>query len=232
MTSLFKRLFGFRKTPASAPTVTTSGRGDAQPSRFGDRPTTGEDKSELGMRSQLIHVVLRSALRRHGLPSNWIECQVLQDSSRRSGAGLSVRLIVRHWDDRLMQHLLAFERAFRTDVERYEPSASQWLHGISWNIQPINECPHKEMPDKSFWLSTPLLKQVDEPMPLTARAEESRPAAKLKFEATRSSEDAREQALNTMQRLFDVRDQEIAQAGKNVGQPEFAPTEPLILHRQ
>ena len=205
---------------------------DAQVSRFSDSPTTVEDNSEIGMRSQLIHVLLRDALRRHGLPSHWIECQILQVASRRLGPGISVRLIVRHWDDRLMQYLMAFESAFLTDVQRFEPNASQWLHGISWQIQPLNACPYTEMPDKAVWLSSPSLAPVNEPTPVSARAELVPNTARLAFEATQPLEEARDPALNDIQRLFAIRDQEIARASKTGDQAEFAPTEPSILHRQ
>lgn len=205
---------------------------DAQVSRFSDSPTTVEDNSEIGMRSQLIHVLLRDALRRHGLPSHWIECQILQVASRRLGNGMFVRLIVKHWDDRLMRHLLAFEKAYLTDIERFEPNASQWLHGISWQIQPLNTCPYTEMPDKSFWLSIPSLAPLNEQTPISAHAQVVPTTASSAFEATRPFENASDPALSDIQRLFAIRDQEIAQASKNSGHSDYAPTEPSALHRQ
>lgn len=231
MKSFFNRLFGFRNS-SSSPSTQLPEHTDSQVSRFSDLPTTVEDNSEVGMRGQLIHVLLRDAMRRHGLPPHWIECQILQVSSRRRGPGMSVRLIIRHWDDRLMQYLMAFQKAFQTDVERFEPNANQWLHGVSWQIQPLNACSHIEMPDKSFWLSTPSPAPLKELTPLSARAEVVPTAGRSAFEPTQPLDVARDPALNDIQRLFAVRDQEMARAGKSGEQGEFAPTEPSILHRQ
>lgn len=232
MTSFFKRLFGSRNSSASAPSTRLPEQADAQVSRFSDSPITVEDNTEVGMRGQLIHVLLRDVIRRHGLPPHWIECQILQVASRRRGPGMSVRLIIKHWDARLMQHLMAFQKAFQTDVERFEPKASQWLHGISWQIQPLNACSHIEMPDKAFWLSTPSLTPPDEKTPLSARAEVVPTAARSAFEATQPLDVARDPALNDIQRLFAIRDREIAQAGKSDSERDYAPTEPSALHRK
>lgn len=226
MTSLFKRLFGSRSTAGSVPADKVSAQADAPTSRFGDSRATVEDSSDIGMRSQLIHVLLRDALRRHGLPAHWIECQILQVASRRRGTGMFVRLIVRHWDVRLMQHLMAFEKAFQTDIERFEPGASQWLHGISWQIQPLNGCPYTQMPDKAFWLANPPSAPViasSAPPPVVASRSE---AEKLPLQEDRGP------ALSDVQRLFAIRDEEIAKTTSPGSASDYAPTEPSTLHRQ
>ena len=228
MTSLFNRLFGSRNSSASDPST----RVPAHASRFSDGPTTVEDNSEIGMRSQLIHVLLRDALRRHGLPSHWIECQILQVANRSLGNGMFVRLIVKHWDERLMRHLLAFEKAYLTDLERFEPNASQWLHGISWQIQPLNACPYATMPDKTFWQNAPSAQPLKEQTPAPALAAAVTSADRLAFDATRPSlEEERDPALSDIQRLFAIRDREIAQSGKNSGHSDYPPTEPAALKR-
>jgi hypothetical protein len=139
------RLFGAKPAARKSPS------GASRPSA--DNPATVEDDSESSMRRQLIHVLLRDSLRRHGLSPDWIDCQILVVSSRSRGAGMYVRLVVRHWDERLMRYLLAFQKSIQTDIARFEPRAAEWLHGISWQLEPENECPYGEMPDKSFWLA-------------------------------------------------------------------------------
>lgn len=222
MTSLFNRLFGSRSTSRAAPSSRLPAQAEAQVSRFRESPTTVEDNSETGMRSQLIHVLLRDALRRHGLPAHWIECQILQVASRRRGNGMFVRLVVKHWDVRLMQHLMAFEKAFQTNLERFEPNASQWLHGISWQIQPLNECPYTEMPDKTFWLAKP--------------SPASTPSSATAQSAARADppppDKDRDPALNDIERLFAIRDKEIAKTTGAGGLSEYPPTEPSALHRR
>jgi hypothetical protein len=119
-----------------------------------DNPATTEDNSESGMRRQLVHVLLRDSLHRHGINPRWIECQILVVTSRSRGTGMYVRFVVRHWDERLMHYLVAFQKSMRADLLRFEPRASEWLHGISWQLELENECPYLKMPDKSFWLTS------------------------------------------------------------------------------
>ncbi|MCY7369776.1 MAG: hypothetical protein LH479_02625 [Polaromonas sp.] len=108
------------------------------------------------MRCQLVHVLLRDELRRHGMPPHWVSCQIQLVVSRRRGPGMLLRLVVRHWDDRLIRHLLAFEKSFQAELERFEPLAKEWLHGISWQIEPLNTCPYLVMPEKAYWQKAPV----------------------------------------------------------------------------
>ncbi|MBW8723519.1 MAG: hypothetical protein JF626_17330 [Polaromonas sp.] len=62
-----------------------------------------------------------------------------------------VRLVVRQWDDRLLNYAHAFQAALMVEITRFEPQASQWLHGISWQLEVAETCPYRTMPEKSFW---------------------------------------------------------------------------------
>lgn len=116
-----------------------------------DNPLTIEDGSDNATRRQLVQVLLRDALRKYGIPPRWIDCQMMVVSSRSRGPGMYVRLVVRQWDDRLLNYAHAFQTALMVEITRFEPQASQWLHGISWQLEVADTCPHKNMPDKSFW---------------------------------------------------------------------------------
>ncbi|RYX91812.1 MAG: hypothetical protein EOO28_24485 [Comamonadaceae bacterium] len=112
---------------------------------------TIEEGTENATRRQLVYVLLRDALRRYGIPARWIECQMLVVSSRSRGPGMYVRLVLKHWDYRMMNYTHAFQNALLTDIERFEPQSSEWLHGISWQLEVADTCPYVDMPDKSFW---------------------------------------------------------------------------------
>ncbi|UUZ64147.1 hypothetical protein LP417_02475 [Polaromonas sp. P1-6] len=116
-----------------------------------DNPATIEDGSDNAMRRQLVQVLMRDVLRKHGIPSQWIECQMLVVSSRSRGPGLYARLVIKHWDERLMTYAFAFQRELLTDIARFEPKASVWLHGISWQLEMDDTYPYTTLPDKAFW---------------------------------------------------------------------------------
>lgn len=121
------------------------------PTSARDNPLTIEDGSDNATRRQLVQVLLRDALRKYGIPPRWIDCQMLLVDSRSKGPGMYVRLVVRQWDERLLDYAFAFQNALMVEITRFEPQASQWLHGISWQLDVAETCPFRTMPDKSYW---------------------------------------------------------------------------------
>ena len=150
MKNLISRLFGLRSP---------STRGKAEKPGFEvsrlqeEPPATIEDGSDNALRRQLVHVLLRDVLRRHGIPATLIECQMLVVSSRSRGPGMYIRLVLKQWDERLVRYAFAFQKALMADIQRFEPQAAEWLHGVSWQFEFGGSCPYAELPDKSFWLS-------------------------------------------------------------------------------
>ena len=148
MRKLISKLFGFR--PPS-PTERSS-RPDFAVSRMTEEsPVTIEEGSDNALRRQLVHVLLRDVLRRHGIPALLVECQMLVVSSRSRGPGMYVRLVLKQWDERLVRYAFAFQKALKADILRFEPKANEWLHGVSWQFEFGESCPYAELPDKSFW---------------------------------------------------------------------------------
>ncbi len=148
MRKLISKLFGFR--PPSP--LERASQPDFAVSRMVEEsPMTIEDGSDNALRRQLVHVLLRDVLRRHGIPGPLIECQMLVVSSRSRGPGMYVRLVLKQWDERLVRYAFAFQKALKADILRFEPQANEWLHGISWQFEFGQSCPYSELPDKTFW---------------------------------------------------------------------------------
>jgi hypothetical protein len=142
MKKLIASLFGGPSKATESKRTPTSSR---------DNPLTIEDGSDNATRRQLVQVLLRDALRKYGIPPRWIDCQMMLVSSRSRGPGMYVRLVVRQWDDRLLNYAHAFQTALMVEITRFEPQASQWLHGISWQLEVADSCPYRTMPEKAYW---------------------------------------------------------------------------------
>ncbi|MFC5519548.1 hypothetical protein [Polaromonas jejuensis] len=127
----------------------------AEPASAAEGPATIEDGSANALRRQLVQVLVRDSLRRHGIPAHWLDCQMLLVSSRSRGEGMYVRLVVKHWDMRLLTYAVAFEKSLRIDITRFEPHAAQWLYGISWQLEVGDSCPYLQLPDRSIWTLPP-----------------------------------------------------------------------------
>lgn len=153
-----------------------------------------EDNSDNGIRRQLVQVVLRDCLRRHGIPARWMGCQMMVAESRSLGPGLYVRLVLRHWDERLLRYAFAFETQLRDAISQFEPQAGTWLHGISWELDLHSSCPYPDMPDPASWLP---------PVPPVPKAAGNPPKA---VNAKVDAEDEILQDLKDLERLFAARD--------------------------
>ena len=186
-----------------------------------DNPATIEEGSENGTRRQLVQVLLRDVLRRSGIPADWVECQMLLVSSRTRGHGMYVRLVLKHWDHRMMNYTMAFQNALVADIERFEPKAREWLHGISWQLEVGNSCPYTELPEKSFWLqSTPAAAMG----PALAEYHEQT----VGFERPKAVDDNDPSA--DLERLFAIRDRELdRQAAQGLTPVGYEKTQPSPL---
>ncbi|RYG12784.1 MAG: hypothetical protein EON92_07375 [Burkholderiales bacterium] len=182
-----------------------------------ESPLTIEEGSENATRRQLVFVLLRDALRRYGIPTRWVECQMLVVSSRSRGQGMYLRLVLKHWDYRMMNYLHAFQTALLVDIERFEPQSADWLHGISWQLEVADTCPYLEMPDKSFWQEPRQTLQPAAPVDLISvprpPAAGGRPIADRTPSAAfadTTTLDEEDQTREDLEKLFAIRDQELS----------------------
>jgi hypothetical protein len=197
----------------------TSSGNSKQGSR--DQPQTGfDDGSDSSSRRQLVQMLLRDAMRRHGVPAHWIECQTLTVASRSRGPGMYVRLVMRHWDQRLMAYAYAIQNVLLQDVADADPKAPEWLHGISWQLDFDQTCPYQDMPEKTFWLAPSLSDNPDKAPTTSAEGLTAmpRPSFQDSFAPTQpasifpgsDSAGAEDEAMQDLARLFLIRDQELA----------------------
>ena len=120
------------------------------------------DGSETATRGQLVQVLLRDLIRRSGMPPGCVQCQIQVINSRSRSQGIYVRLIVKHWDERLMTYAFAFQKALLTEIVQYEPTAGSWLQGIAWQLEVAASCPVTELPGPDFWQSPTATEPVDQ----------------------------------------------------------------------
>ena len=153
-----------------------------------------KDNSDNGIRRQLVQVMLRDCLRRHGIPARWIGCQMMIAESPGRGPGLYIRLVLRHWDERLLRYAFAFETELLDAITQFEPQASTWLHGISWELDLRSSCPYPEMPESASWAL---------PRPPVPDAQENSLKA---VNAEVESEDEILQDLRDLERMFAARE--------------------------
>jgi hypothetical protein len=106
-------------------------------------------------RKDLLRTVLREVLTRTGIPQEWVAAEMLRSESPRRGDGIHVRLLVRHWSLRVLEHGPAFEQEFMQRVLMLDPQAKDWIHGFSWQFSLQDPHTAPPLPHPSYFTAPP-----------------------------------------------------------------------------
>jgi hypothetical protein len=140
---LIKKMFG-------RPTGTNPAPG-AESAQFQESDSNSESGSRNAPRRELVQVVLRDSMRRHGIPSAWIDCRILSVVTRSQRSGMHVQFIVRDGIDRLLTYVPAFQTSFMEEIARFDPRVDDWLFSVSWQFLHFNAKVPSLMPDPAVW---------------------------------------------------------------------------------
>lgn len=220
---LIGRLFGSgRERDGAAGTASTQFH-ESEPD------STDQGGSRNAPRRELVQVILRDTMRKHGIPSDWIECRMLSTVNRQGRHGLHVNFVVKQAHERLVAYVFAFQDSFERELARFEPRARDWLLSLGWEFQGYNAT---EMPQPQTWAQSnpaPLGAAANQPGsdPLDFPATED-PKALEALESDHPKTD--EDVQRDLEALFAIRDADLAAAaGKSRpdSPPDFAPTQPF-----
>src|SRR5688572_11489639 len=96
-------------------------------------PST-QQGSPHSVRKDLVKMVLRECMQRNGIPDSWLGAELLRTSSAKREPGIHVRLQLRQWQPRLLEHGMALERDLHQRLLTLDPLADVWLSGFSWQF--------------------------------------------------------------------------------------------------
>jgi hypothetical protein len=234
MNDFFSKLFGKLHQTAAIP--------------HPDTLISVQDESDHTTRHQLVQMLVRALLRKHGIPAHWIELHILAVPGKKQGLGMYVHLVLKQWDSRLMNHAQAFQNSLQTEIKRYEPKCSEWLHGILWKLEMGAACPYTTLPDKPFWSAPaqpagPMVVPVAPPLThMAPLASAAAPAAAMATAMAAMAASAPEpepvsgppaktaqeiEEHAKLERLFAVRDQEMIRKATYDEPAGFEDTQPL-----
>lgn len=158
--------FGWLRKPAKAAKPQA---GAAKPARAAAPPAAQHSQQFLNsqssqsaqnsthaIRKDLLRMVLRETLTRNGIPVAWIGADMLRTTGRGGrDIGIHVRLLMHHWDPRLLVHGVALEQNFHKRVVAMDPLATNWLMGVSWQyaLDDPSACP--QLPHPGSWTAMP-----------------------------------------------------------------------------
>ena len=124
--SLFRKVFGDKSAAQARTPEFEDSEDDASRQRS-------------GARREGVLMVFSETIRRHGIPSDWLECRALSLSHTDGHGGTYLVLVVRDGQDRLLPYAPAFQASLREALERFDPRVGDWLRGITWQFveQPV-----------------------------------------------------------------------------------------------
>jgi hypothetical protein len=233
MMSLFSG-FGFGRRPRSdAPPLSQLG---PAPSQLGPPPSQlGSSGSQSRSRRELLRVVLRDTLYRHGIPAAWFDAEVLVSTSRTGERGIHWRLVVKNPDARLLTYAVALQTALIKRLTTFDPLASSWLTGLSWQYALPDDAPCPALPHPATWKEAP---GAPLPVAVPAPAGDGADVIAGPSASQRAAEQVRQNSADAradLEGLFAVRDADFKRhAGDAAGedaatQPMFLGTEPAKL---
>jgi hypothetical protein len=172
-------------------------------------------------RREVLRVVVRESLLRNGIPASWLSPETLRTVREGRDAGLHLRLLVRRWDPRLLQHAVALERDILMRLHSLDPQAGTWFLGCSWQfaLADVSQCP--PLPHPGSWTAPPT------PVAVAQRdVIETQPGGDVIAGPVIVGQAAGDPRAN-LQRLLALRDADIRRQARGVD--AYAPTCPQSL---
>lgn len=111
-------------------------------------------------RRETIRVVFKDTLRLHGIPPDWLACDVLIVRRSDGSDQVHIQLVLLKWNEKLLRYAPALEQQLRHELNRFDPTVDHSGYIISWRFSPDEKYPFSAMPDPKFWS-----KRVAEPGP-------------------------------------------------------------------
>ena len=184
---------------------------------YEDDPDAGDTQTGRNApRRELVQVVLRDTMRRHSIPSDWIECRILSAVTRTGRRGLHVNFVVKQAHERLLPYVFPFQAGFERELARFEPRCRDWLLSLGWEFSGVKA---SDMPDPKTWNM--------------AAARTAAPLAPLKAErAGPDTEESRtdDEMERDLRALFAIRDAAMADTARkppgDPAPPDFEDTHP------
>jgi hypothetical protein len=229
---LLNRLFRWTAAPPRHSQPPHSAPASQLLSAHSQQSKGGAPLSQNSARREMLRVVLRDTMNRHGVPSTWVAAETLVATSRARGqSGIHWRLTIKHWDARLPAHCVAFQNNLIKRVMTFDPMAAEWLMGISWQFALEDESACPPMPHPGLWTAEAHAPRVAAPAATVAGGVIAGPVRIVDFGGPVPT--SQPTAKEDLELLFAVRDADMKKhaesAGYDATQPMFARTEPAKL---
>lgn len=100
---------------------------------------------------ELAKVALRETLRAHGIPVDWVGCELIPRSLPGQPPAYQIQLIIRHWHEGLLRYAPLLQDLVLQGLQRFDPVTDHGVHSVVWRFSASCGYPHSRLPPASFW---------------------------------------------------------------------------------
>lgn len=109
------------------------------------------DPHNTAKRRELVRVVLRDTLRKHGIPADWIGFEITPLVNPAGGDAHLVHLVILKWHEHLMDYAPVLQEQLWQGLARFAPDTDRAQFTLGWKFSPECGCPLDAMPEPAFW---------------------------------------------------------------------------------
>ena len=99
---------------------------------------------------EMVHGAAVRAVSMYGLPPRWLSFEVVTISDEEK-AYFQLQVLMTHWDEYLVAHSYAFERAVIKLIREEDVRVGRAVRAVLWRVAADAGCPFDEMPDPGEW---------------------------------------------------------------------------------
>ena len=100
---------------------------------------------------EMIRLALSGVLRRHGIPSQWLGCEVNAVAPQGVPDGVMIQLVIQRWHDGLVQFAPALQGELIKEIHLFDKSFSESQSLVVWKFAPDSGNPNMKLPDPGYW---------------------------------------------------------------------------------
>jgi hypothetical protein len=113
--------------------------------------------SDVRAARELVNDAALLTAQAYGIPVRWLAFEVVTISDDEK-AYFQLQVVMNHWDEYLVAHSYAFERAVIKRIREDDVQVGRAVRAVLWRVAADAGCPYDEMPEAQAW-STEAIKQ-------------------------------------------------------------------------
>lgn len=115
-------------------------------------PSSNSTSHSNDVRRELVRVVLKDTLRQHGIPLDWLACEVIVVARSLDREQLHIQLVMKKWNEQLLRYAVPLQEQLLLGLDRFDPEVDHSKYVVSWRFSSQCGSPYRVMPEPDSWL--------------------------------------------------------------------------------